>query len=66
MNGQPEPLADVFTVNPASLSSVQIESRQKGPPAITVKVYDAIPGEAARKARALYDDLVAAYADRTD
>lgn len=47
--------------NPAPLSSVQIEGRAKGPPAITVKVYDADPERALALATALYDEAVAYY-----
>ena len=49
---------------PTSQSSVQIEGRQKGPPAITVKVYDADPAEALVAATTLYDQAVAKYAER--
>ena len=50
-----------LTVNPAPTSSVQIEGRQKGPPAITVKVYAADIDEAARLAAEKYDALVTRY-----
>lgn len=52
-----------LTVNeaPEPLSSVQIEGRAKGPPAITVKVYAPNVADAARQAREQYDALVALY-----
>jgi hypothetical protein len=52
--------------SPAPQSSVQIETRAKGAPAITVKVYAADVAEAARLAREQYDALVAAYATPTE
>lgn len=57
-----------LTVNeaPQPLSSVQIEGRAKGPPAITVKVYAANVTEAARSAREQYDALVERYRGATD
>jgi hypothetical protein len=51
-----------ITESPAPLSSVSIETRAKGAPAFTVKVYAADVAEAARLAREQYDALVAAYA----
>lgn len=48
--------------DPAPQSSVQIEGRAKGPPAVTVKVYAADVVEAARLAREQYDALVTLYA----
>lgn len=53
------------TESPAPLSSVQIEGRAKGPPAISVKVYAADVAEAARLAREQYDALVSTYAATT-
>lgn len=53
------------TESPAPLSSVQIEGRAKGPPAISVKVYAADVAEAARLAREQYDALVSSYATPT-
>lgn len=50
------------TESPLPQSSVQIEGRAKGPPAVTVKVYAADVAEAARLAREQYDALVTAYA----
>lgn len=50
------------TESPTPQSSVQIEGRAKGPPAITVKIYHADPAEAARLAREQYDGLVRLYA----
>lgn len=60
----PEPSLTV-TESPAPLSSIQIEGRAKGPPAITVKVYAADVADAARIAREQYDALVASYAAPT-
>jgi hypothetical protein len=50
--------------NPAPQSSVEIESLAKpgSPPKITVKVYATDVDEAASRATALYDSLVARYA----
>lgn len=53
------------TESPLPQSSVQIEGRAKGPPAISVKVYAADVSEAARLAREQYDALVATYAAPT-
>lgn len=50
------------TESPAPMSSVQIEGRAKGPPAVTVKVYAADPAEALAAATTLYDQAVAKYA----
>ena len=57
-----------LTINEAAepLSSVQIEGRAKGPPAITVKVYAADVAEAARQASEQYDALVALYRQQAD
>jgi hypothetical protein len=55
-----------FNEAPAPLSSVQIEGRAKGPPAITVKVYAADVTEAARVAQEQYDALVERYRGDTD
>lgn len=49
---------------PTQQSSVQIEGRAKGAPAITVKVYDADPAEALATARRIYDEAVSAYASQ--
>lgn len=49
--------------NPAPMCSVEIASRAKGPPAITVKVYGATAAEAATLATAEYDKLVRLYAE---
>lgn len=43
----------------APLSSVEIATRQKGPPSVTVKVYHQDPDEAATEALRLYADVVA-------
>jgi hypothetical protein len=56
-------MADVTVVqSQAPMSSVQIEGRAKGPPAITVKVYAENVAEAAEAARLKYDELVERYA----
>lgn len=47
---------------PASQSSVQIEQAAKGPPRVTVKVYDTDAAEALVAATTLYDQAVAKYA----
>lgn len=52
----------IHTVSQLPMSSVQIEGRAKGPPAISVKVYAADVADAARIAREQYDALVASYA----
>lgn len=56
-------MSDVTVVqSQAPMSSVQIEGRAKGPPAITIKVYSESIEEAARIAQEQYDALVAKYA----
>jgi hypothetical protein len=60
LDGESDACAVAMT-SPAQQSSVQIEGRQKGPPAVTVKVYDADPAEALVAATTLYDQAVAKY-----
>jgi hypothetical protein len=43
--------------NEQPLSSVEIATRQKGPPAVTVKVYHADPSAAALEALKIYEEV---------
>lgn len=47
----------------APQSSVEIESRVKGPPALKVKVYSSSPRAAMAEARWLYDQTLSDYAE---
>lgn len=51
-----------ITESPAPMSSVQIEGRAKGPPAVTVKSYSASIDDAASEAMRIYDMVCARYA----
>jgi hypothetical protein len=43
--------------NEQPLSSVEIATRQKGPPSVTVKVYHADPSAAALEALKIYEEV---------
>ena len=58
-----EQQSSTVTVDAAPLSSVQIEGRSKGPPAVTVKVYHADPAVAAARAIELYGLVTAHYTE---
>lgn len=53
----------IATLNPAPLSSVQIEQAAKGSPRVTVKVYAADAEAAMFEATRLYDLLVGRYSE---
>jgi hypothetical protein len=50
--------------NEQPLSSVEIATRQKGPPAVTVKVYHVDPEVAAREALRIYEGVFTTGRDR--
>jgi hypothetical protein len=50
--------------NDQPLSSVEIATRQKGPPAVVVKVYSVDPDVAAAEALRIYDEVFTIGRDR--
>jgi DNA gyrase inhibitor GyrI len=58
-------MADKTVVtNEQPLSSVEIATRQKGPPSVTVKVYHADPDIAAQEALRIYEEVFTIGRDR--
>lgn len=58
-------MADKTVVtNEQPLSSVEIATRQKGPPAVVVKVYHADPDIAAHEALRIYEEVFTIGRDR--
>jgi DNA gyrase inhibitor GyrI len=58
-------MADKTVVtNEQPLSSVEIATRQKGPPSVTVKVYHADPDTAAQEALRIYTEIFLTGVDR--